>query len=92
MDPFCGVTLCCPVTPASSLCNPPGLPLSHLQLWPFGGMYTTMAGITFDAEGAALTYGVVFAAGSGPAMGTGTVYWMNFTSPTRAEIDGIFEA
>ena len=34
------------------------------KLWPFGGMYTTMAALTTDKEGAALTYAVIFAAGS----------------------------
>jgi hypothetical protein len=33
------------------------------KTWPIGGMYTTIAGLTFDAGGAALTYGFVFATG-----------------------------
>ena len=43
-------------------------------------MYTTAAGLTFDAEGAALTYGIVFAAGSLPVTRTGNIYYMNFTA------------
>ena len=43
-------------------------------------MYTTAAGLTFDAEGAALTYGIVFAGGSLPVTKTGNVYYMNFTA------------
>ena len=44
------------------------------KLWPFGGMYTTMAALTTDKEGAALTYAVIFAAGSlGGVSGTGTI-------------------
>ena len=50
------------------------------KLWPIGGMYTTMAGLTFDASGAALTFGVVFSAGSLPVSKTGTIYFMNFTA------------
>ena len=55
-------------------------------------MYTTLTGITFDADGAALTYGVIFSAGTSFGLGTGTVFWQNFTAPTRAEIDAIFSA
>jgi hypothetical protein len=50
------------------------------RTWPFGGMYTTLAGLTFDSDGAALTYGVVFAAGSLPVSKTGNIYYMNFTA------------
>jgi hypothetical protein len=50
------------------------------KTWPIGGMYSTAAGLTFDEEGAALTYGIVFAAGSLPAPGTGTIMYMNFTA------------
>jgi hypothetical protein len=34
------------------------------KTWPIGGMYSTAAGLTFDEEGAALTYAIVFAIGS----------------------------
>ena len=50
------------------------------KTWPFGGMYTTAAGLTFDAAGAALTYGIVFAGGSLPVTKTGNIYFMNFTA------------
>ena len=50
------------------------------KTWPIGGMYTTAAGLTFDAEGAALTYGIVFAGGSLPVSKTGQIYYMNFTA------------
>ena len=51
------------------------------KLWPFGGMYTTMAALTTDAHGAALTFGVLFSAGSlsGASDATGTIYYQNFT-------------
>ena len=64
---------------------------SYKKLWPFGGMYTTMAGLTFDSDGAALTYGVIFSAGTSFGLSTGTVFWQNFTSPTQEEIDSIFD-
>jgi hypothetical protein len=50
------------------------------KTWPIGGMYTTAAGLTFDEEGAALTYGIVFAAGSLPWSRSGHIYYMNFTA------------
>ena len=50
------------------------------KTWPMQGMYTTAAALSVDAEGAALTYGVVFAAGSLPTSKTGTIYFMNFTA------------
>ena len=43
-------------------------------------MYSTATGLTFDEEGAALTYAIVFAAGSLPAMRTGNIMYMNFTA------------
>ena len=52
-------------------------------------MYTTMAGLTFDENGAALTYGVVFSAGTGGGLSTGTVFYQNFSAPSQAEIDEI---
>ncbi len=36
------------------------------KTWPIQGMYTTAAALSVNAEGAALTYGIVFAAGSLP--------------------------
>ena len=50
------------------------------KTWPLGGMYTTAAGLTFDADGAALTFGIVFAAGSLPWSRSGHIYYMNFTA------------
>jgi hypothetical protein len=50
------------------------------KTWPLGGMYTTAAGLTFDADGAALTFGIVFAAGSLPWSRSGHIYFMNFTA------------
>ena len=50
------------------------------KTWPIGGMYTTAAGLTFDEAGAALTYGIVFAAGSLPVASTGHIFYMNFTA------------
>jgi len=50
------------------------------KTWPIGGMYTTAAGLTFDEEGAALTYAIVFAGGSLPWSRTGHIYYMNFTA------------
>ena len=50
------------------------------KTWPLGGMYTTAAGLTFDEDGAALTYAVVFAAGSLPWTRTGHIHYMNFTA------------
>ena len=50
------------------------------KTWPIGGMYSTAAGLTFDEEGAALTYGIVFAAGSLPWSRSGHIYYMNFTA------------
>jgi hypothetical protein len=44
------------------------------KTWPKSGMYTTAAGLTFDENGAALTYGIVFAAGSTPVGRSGTIY------------------
>ena len=48
------------------------------KTWPIHGMYTTAAGLTFDAEGAALTYAIVFAAAS-LSQSPGIMY-MNFTA------------
>jgi hypothetical protein len=53
------------------------------KLWPIGGMYTTAAGLTFDANGAALTYGIVFAAGTLPATKTGAVLKLRKNICTR---------
>jgi hypothetical protein len=50
------------------------------KTWPLSGMYTTAAGLTFDEDGAALTYGIVFAAGSLPWSRSGHIYYMNFTA------------
>ena len=50
------------------------------KTWPVSGMYTTAAGLTFDEEGAALTYGIVFAAGDLPWSRTGHIYYKNFTA------------
>ena len=50
------------------------------KTWPIGGMYSTAAGLTFDEEGAALTYGIVFAGGSLPWSRSGHIYYMNFTA------------
>ena len=50
------------------------------KIWPIGGMYSTAAGLTFDSEGAALTYAIVFAAGSLPWSRSGHIYYMNFTA------------
>jgi hypothetical protein len=50
------------------------------KTWPLSGMYTTAAGLTFDADGAALTYAIVFAAGSLPWSRSGHIYYMNFTA------------
>ena len=50
------------------------------KTWPIGGMYSTAAGLTFDEDGAALTYGIVFAAGSLPWSRSGHIYYMNFTA------------
>ena len=50
------------------------------KTWPISGMYSTAAGLTFDEEGAALTYAIVFAAGSLPWSRTGHIYYMNFTA------------
>lgn len=58
------------------------------KLWPFGGMYTTMAALTTDEEGGALAYGVIFTAGTLGGAGTGTVYYQNFTF-TPADLDGL---
>jgi len=58
------------------------------KLWPFGGMYTTIAALTTDAEGGALTYGVIFSAGTLGGAGVGTVYYQNFTF-THADLDGL---
>jgi hypothetical protein len=45
------------------------------KLWPFGGMYTTLAALTTNEAGEALTYGVIFSAGNahGGEGSTGTV-------------------
>ena len=52
------------------------------KLWPFGGMYTTMAALTTNKAGEALTYGVIFSAGNadGGEGTTGTCTYMNFTA------------
>ena len=50
------------------------------KTWPIQGMYTTAAALSVNAEGAALTYGVVFAAGSLPTSKTGNIFFMNFTA------------
>jgi hypothetical protein len=50
------------------------------KTWPIGGMYSTAAGLTFDEEGAALTYAIVFSAGSLPVTSTGNIMYMNFTA------------
>ena len=56
------------------------------KLWPYGGMYTTMAALTTNAAGEALTssslHGVIFSTGSadGGVGATGTVTYMNFTA------------
>ena len=50
------------------------------KTWPIGGMYTTAAGLTFDEDGAALTYGIVFAGGRLPVASTGNIMYMNFTA------------
>ena len=50
------------------------------KTWPIGGMYTTVAGLSFDADGAALRYGVIFAGGSLPWDRSGHIYYMNFTA------------
>ena len=50
------------------------------KTWPIDGMYTTAAGLTFDAGGAALTYAVIFSSGSLPATKTGNLIYMNFTA------------
>ena len=50
------------------------------KTWPIGGMYTTAAALTTDDEGAALTFGIVFAGGQLPVTKTGTIYYMNFTA------------
>ena len=44
------------------------------KTWPIHGMYTTAAALSVNAEGAALTYGVVFAAGALPTSSTGNIY------------------
>ena len=44
------------------------------KIWPIQGMYTTAAALSVNAEGAALTYGVVFAAGALPTSKTGNIY------------------
>jgi hypothetical protein len=61
------------------------------KLWPYGGMYTTMAALTTNAAGEALTYGVIFSAGSadGGVGATGTVTYMNFTA---VHSDGAMDA
>ena len=50
-------------------------------MWPFGGMYTTMAALTTDAHGTTLTFGVLFSTGSlsGADKATDTIYYQNFT-------------
>jgi hypothetical protein len=60
------------------------------KIWPFGGMYTTMAALTTDSNGAALTYAIIFAAGSmgGADGGTGTVYYQNYTF-APSDLDGL---
>jgi len=51
-------------------------------------MYTTLAALTADKEGGALTYGVIFSAGSMGGLATGTVFYQNFTfSPS--DLDGL---
>ena len=50
------------------------------KTWPIGGMYSTAAGLTFDEEGAALTYGIVFTGGRLPVAPTGNIMYMNFTA------------
>jgi hypothetical protein len=50
------------------------------KTWPLGGMYTTAAGLTFDADGAALEYAVIFSGGSNTAAQTGNIMYMNFTA------------
>ena len=53
------------------------------KLWPFGGMYTTMAALETDADGLATKYAVIFSAGNmggASGMGTGTITYMNFTA------------
>ena len=51
-------------------------------------MYTTMAALTTDAEGGALTYGVIYSAGTLGGTSTGTVYYQNFTFNT-SDLDGL---
>jgi hypothetical protein len=50
------------------------------KTWPIQGMYTTAAALSINSEGAALSYGIVFAGGSLPTSKTGTIYFMNFTA------------
>ena len=50
------------------------------KTWPIQGMYTTAAALTVNTEGAALTYGIIFAGGSLPTSKTGTIFFMNFTA------------
>jgi len=50
-------------------------------------MYSTAAGLTFDDDGAALTYGIVFAAGSLPWSRSGHIYYMNFTVHPNGTMD-----
>ena len=51
------------------------------KLWPYGGMYTTMAALQTDQHGLATEYAVIFSGGNmGGVSGTGTVTYMNFTA------------
>jgi hypothetical protein len=50
------------------------------KTWPIHGMYTTAAALSTNDEGAALTYGIIFAGSSLPTFSTGTIYFMNFTA------------
>jgi hypothetical protein len=51
------------------------------KLWPFGAMYTTMAALETDKDGAATKYAVIFSGGfMGGVSGTGTITYMNFTA------------
>ena len=58
------------------------------KTWPISGMYTTAAGLTFDEEGAALTYGIVFAAGDLPWSRTGHLLQELYRGPSERD-DGL---
>lgn len=51
----------------------------YKKIWPFAGMYSTLAALTTDDEGAALSFGVLFSAGTLGGPSTGTVYYQNFS-------------